>query len=97
MSRSFADRLPHYPEVQVDGDNGFIPFVDRDEKGRIVHAYGTITGGRNVKGTGVDPKLSKALREGRPGFDQAGHIIAKCMGGSGRHPDNLFCQNSSVS
>uniref|UniRef100_A0AC35GAF0 Type VII secretion system protein EssD-like domain-containing protein n=1 Tax=Panagrolaimus sp. PS1159 TaxID=55785 RepID=A0AC35GAF0_9BILA len=83
--------LPHV----IHGDGGLCPHVTYDYKGRKTTAYGRICGGTIVNDSTVSDKIRQEIRRtGQPG-DDAGHIIPRCWGGSGRSGDNIFPQHAA--
>ena len=47
-SDSFPSDMVHYPDV-IETKAGLVPHVERDEKYRIIRAYGRIKGGMKIK------------------------------------------------
>lgn len=84
--------------IKLDKKGNYVPIVERDSKGRIIHAKGTIP--YRPQGATSGSLITAAIRkqlvfEKLPG-DDIGHIIPKGLGGSGDDRDNVFPQNARV-
>lgn len=79
--------------IKLD-DGSLIPHIEYNKYGNVLVASCKISGGTNLHGTDVNKHAKNKLKKKKPN-DDAGHIIPKCMGGSGSDPSNLFPQNKS--